>query len=287
MDPASEKARHPSHPAGAAHSAPALELAIVANSNTPYRLHSHLRIARELPGVRLWSAFTHDVSNAPWSLSAPPEINSISFGPGEASDSAASPARALHEWRKGGRIIEWMRRQKIGAAVVWGYSDPARLRIIRWCSQNNVPVLLAGDSNIRGDLAKGGKALIKRRIVSGVVKRCRAVLPCGRLGRAYFEKYGARPESIFYFPYEPDYDEIRRITPQTVDEVARRFSLDRARRRIIYSGRLVDVKRVDLVLDAFAAVAQARPDWDLLIIGDGPRRADLERRVPEHLRSRI
>lgn len=287
MDPASEEVRPPQPPDPAARGAPALELAIIANSNTPYRLHSHLRIARELAAVHLWSVFTHDVSNAPWALALPPEINAISFGPGEASDAAASPARALHEWRKGGRIIEWIRTQKIGAVVIWGYNDPGRLRIIQWCARHGVPLLLAADSNIRGDRATGGRALLKREVVSGVAKRSCAILPCGRLGRAYFEKYGARPESIFYFPYEPDYQEIRQVSPEMVDQAARRFSLDRARRRIIYSGRLVHVKRVDLLLDAFAAIAQQRPEWDLLIIGDGPLRDDLHARIPEKLRGRV
>src|SRR5450432_3226103 len=38
-------------------------VAIITNSQTPYRLALHLRIARELPQLRLWSLFTHDTSN--------------------------------------------------------------------------------------------------------------------------------------------------------------------------------------------------------------------------------
>ena len=55
-------------------------VAIIANSHTPYRLHLHLRIAREVPEIRLWSVFTHEVSNAPWQFEAPAEIGPATNG---------------------------------------------------------------------------------------------------------------------------------------------------------------------------------------------------------------
>jgi len=105
-------------------------------------------------------------------------------------------------------------------------------------------------------------------------------MPCGTLGQAYFEKYGATPERIFFFPCEPDYTLGADVEP-------RRLGLTEGRRRIVYSGRLVPVKRVDLLIDAFASIADERPDWDLLIIGDGPERKTLEARVPSSLQHRV
>jgi glycosyltransferase involved in cell wall biosynthesis len=56
---------------------------------------------------------------------------------------------------------------------------------------------------------------------------------------------------------------------------------------LLYSGRLAPLKRVDLALEAFAAIAAARPDWGLLIAGDGPLRQGLAGGVPEGLRGRV
>ena len=262
-------------------------LAIIANSHTPYRLHLHRRIAAEIPEIRLWSVFTHEQSNAPWGFHVPAEIGPISFGEGESSAVQDSPRRAAHEWRKGGRIIEWMRRTNVRAAVVMGYNDPARLRIIRWCHRQGLPCYLFGDSNIRGDRAAGLKALAKRWLVTRVVKACTGVLPCGTLGAAYFAKYGAVPERTFCFPYEPDYDLIRRLTAQEIEAARQRFKLRPDRRLVLFSGRLAQPKRPDLLLDAFAAIARERPEWDLLVVGDGPLRSSLGQRVPEALRHRI
>jgi len=112
-------------------------------------------------------------------------------------------------------------------------------------------------------------------------------MPCGTLGQAYFEKYGARPDQVFFFPYEPDYDLVTQITADAIAAAQQRFGLDPARRRLVFSGRFARMKRVDLLIDAFAAIAPDRPDWDLLIIGDGSLRAQLRARLPNALESRV
>lgn len=48
---------------------------------------------------------------------------------------------------------------------------------------------------------------------------------------------------------------------------------------IVAMGRLVDQKGFDLLIAAFARVARSLPGWRLIIVGDGERRAALERQV--------
>lgn len=263
-------------------------LAIVSNGLTPYRLHLHRRIAREIPALKLWSLLTHQEGASAWALEPPAEIGPVAFhAPGETSALQGNPRRARAEWAKGGRIIDWIKAHDVRAVVLLGYNDPGRLRVIRWCAANGVPCFLFGDSNIRGDNTTGLRAVAKRAVVGWVVRRCAGVMPCGTLGRDYFVKYGADPARVFFFPYEPDYDLIRSLPAEAIDRARARFQLDPNRRRLVYSGRLVPVKRVDLLIDAFAAIADRRPEWDLLIVGDGPLRAELEAHVPAALRDRI
>jgi glycosyltransferase involved in cell wall biosynthesis len=255
--------------------------------HTPYRSHLHLRIVRELPQIRLLSLYTHEESNAPWKFAVPPEINPVSFGAGESAMNQARLSGAVSEWRKGARMIAYMIEQSVRAIVMGGYNDAGRLRVIRWAHRNGVPLFLFGDSNIRGDLATGLKAAMKRRLVTKVIRQCTACFPCGSLGAAYFQKYGCSSDRIYYFPYEPDYALLSSLTATEVDAVAARFGLDRSRRRVVYSGRLIEVKRVDLLIDAFCAIAADRPEWDLLVIGAGPLMDSLKRRVPDALRARV
>jgi glycosyltransferase involved in cell wall biosynthesis len=262
-------------------------IAIISNSHTPYRLHLHQRIAREIPQIRLWSLYTHEISSAPWQFSGGQDIGAVFFGKGERSDRQDDPRHALREWKRGGKIIQWMREQSIRFVLMLGYNDPGRLRILRWCRRSGTPCWLFGDSNILADRISGPKAVVKKLIVGNVVRGCTGVFSCGRLGKEYFVKYGADPNRCQYFPYEPDYDLITNLDSARIAEIRQRFELDPGRRRIVYSGRLVPVKLCDLLIDAFAAIAAQRPQWDLVMVGDGELREKLKAQAPAELADRI
>jgi glycosyltransferase involved in cell wall biosynthesis len=89
------------------------------------------------------------------------------------------------------------------------------------------------------------------------------------------------------FPFVPKI-ELFENTPDDVIENAReRYRLDPERRRIVFSARMMPAKRPELAIQAFAEIAQQRPEWDLVMVGDGPLRAGLEASVPRELQKRI
>src|SRR3954466_2234534 len=107
-------------------------LAIISGQPTPYRLHFLKRVAQELNQVRLFSVFTHEGGDNAWSVAPPTEINPVLFGPGEDARNQDKVKFAWREWRRGGRVIRWMRETGIGSVLMVGYNDPGRLRIIRY-----------------------------------------------------------------------------------------------------------------------------------------------------------
>jgi glycosyltransferase involved in cell wall biosynthesis len=263
-------------------------VAVVCNSLPPYRVHAHQRIAREMgEEIKLWTVCTHETTGDRWEFVAPPEINVVSFGKGHTVARQGSARHAFSEWTKGGRIIDWMIEHDVRAVIMVGYNDPGRLRIIRWCHRHDVPLFLWGDSNIFGDTATGMKARIKKMVVGRVVAACTGTMPCGSCGAAYFEKYGAAKDRIFCSPYEPDYQLIMELPAEFIERARQEYSLPRERRRFVFSARVVSVKRPDLMIDAFVAVADQRAEWDLLMVGDGELREEMQRRVPERLAKRV
>ena len=267
------------------------DLVVLTNVPTPYRLALHHRIEVEMPEVRLVTLYTHDVADQGWKLEAgASEV--VRFGQGDSVHDSSKPGRALHEWRKGGRIIEWFKARLSkfsppAGLMLCGYNDPARLRVLRWATANRIPTFLVGDSNIHGESVSGLKAIVKKALVGWVINRCDGVMPCGTFGEQFFVKYGARPERVFYVPYEPDYALIENLPREAIDATAAKWRLDPARKRIVFCSRMIDVKRPAMAVDAFAAIARDRPDFDLIMIGDGPLKAATEASVPADLRSRV
>lgn len=65
-----------------------------------------------------------------------------------------------------------------------------------------------------------------------------------------------------------------------VENSSRKLAQD-GRHRILAMGRLARVKGFDLLIRAFAQVAERFPEWTLEILGEGPERASLERLIKE------
>lgn len=258
----------------------------ISNGMTPYGVHFLRRVASELD-IDLRCFYTHQYSMGTWDLPSLPNLQVQHFGLGESAANANKPNHILAEWRKGGRIIEELKRSGAQGIVILGYNDLGRLRIIDWCYRHDVAVLLFGDSNYRCDRVSGWRRLFKNIVIPCVLAKCSRILACGSLGAEYFTSYGVPRENIHYSPYEPDYSLIEQLPEAVMDETATRFSIDRSRRHIIYSGRLAQVKRVDLLIRAFIQIAPTRPDWDLLIVGNGSLRNELGLLVPENLKSRV
>jgi len=64
--------------------------------------------------------------------------------------------------------------------------------------------------------------------------------------------------------------------------VAARLPAIDARRRLMAMGRLVPSKQFDLLIDVYAGLAAAHPQWDLCIWGEGPERDALQAQIDRH-----
>jgi glycosyltransferase involved in cell wall biosynthesis len=272
---------------GKPHTTTMVQIAIVSNEPTPYRLHVLERLAKELDGVFVHNVFTHTISNPsmPWQMRIGAHLNPIFFPKHHLkTGSYISPRhiRLFHD------IEDHLFKNDVQMIVLLGYNDLTRLMLIRWGRRLGIPVILAADSNIFGDARTPWfLRLIKRPFVRWVLRRLAGLMPMGTCGRAYFRHYLDHNLPEFLFPYEPDYKSLRNIDPQDVTAFREKYNLAPDRKRLLYCGRLVAAKRVDVLLDAFSRLALARPEWDAVIVGDGPLREQLEKSLSDDFRSRV
>lgn len=263
-------------------------MAVVCHSVPPYRQHLHRRIADEEPRVRLLTINTHHDATRNWQLPDAEKIGLVDLTGGDTMAATRGLRGWWPEWKRGGRIIETLRREGVRAVVMNGYNDAGRRRAIRWCRKNQVPCFLWGDGNIASERLKTGPAqALKKWLIPPIVRQVTGCFACGRLGKELWQSYGAPADRVFISPYEPDYRLIQDLAEEQIDAVRAKHGLQANRRRLVFSGRLTQVKRVDLLIDAFVRLADVRPEWDLLLVGDGELRDELLAAVPERLKPRV
>lgn len=258
------------------------------NELTPYRLHVLGRLRRELREIHVVNFFTHSVSrnSMPWQLE-----------PGDGIDIRFEEAlriprvdQFLHSkaLRLCDRILDVVDREKPVFVLMSGHRDLVRLATIARLRSRGVPVVHSSDANALDELPpRSVRQLVRSRILHLILEQMSGYMPMGVAGRAFYDMHGNRSLPHFPFPYEPDYGLVRDSDPIAARRFAEAHGLHPGRRRFLYSGRLVAVKRVDVLIDAFASIAGACEDWDLVIAGRGPLESKLRRAVPASLEKRV
>ena len=263
-------------------------VAVIANSLPPYRVHLHEELVERYPEVELWSLTTHSNAYQRWGgLHAPASIRHVEFSGGEPTNEQPLVSHSLREWRKAGRIIRWLQDHSIDAVLVQGCGDMGRMRIIRWCKANGVKCFLTGDFNICSDNHRPLKRWLKRQVYERAVGWSTGLMPCGQHGLALLHRYGGISKPAYMFPFVPDVELFTDPPKAAVAAVRSKYGLEPGRRRFVFSARMMTAKRPDLALRAFVEIAGLRSDWDLVMIGEGPLREQLEASIPAHLKSRV
>lgn len=262
-------------------------LAIIANCVTPYRINLHRLIAAGIPDLKLHTLITHGPADFDWRIALPDDIHVNYFGPDDEPVSHTySPS--IREWTKGGGLIAYLKQHDVRAVICALPRYISYLRVVLWCRRAGIPVFVNSDANINSEKSLPlYKKAIKTPFYHWWIKRVAGVMPMGTLGELYFQQYGSERKHMYRVPYTPDYDYYSSVDLHQLSQFRREHELDDGRRYLMYSGRLVQAKRVDLLIDAFVKIADQRPSWDLVIAGDGVLHEQLRCHVPKEVETRV
>ena len=261
------------------------------NELTPYRLHVMRRVRREAPDIEVVNAFTHSVTtnSSPWKMDVDDGLG-IWF---DEANRIRRPEQFLHRGRRAlaGKLEALVSDRRPDFVLMHGHNDAVRLGLIRRFRRMGIPMAHASDANVFCEMPGTGVRRIAlmgyRAVRSWILGHFDAYMPMGTAGRAFYDVFGRPGVPCFPFPYEPDYDHLNGPTADEVESFRARHGIEASRRYLLCSSRLVPVKRVDIVLQAFARIAGARPQWDLLVAGDGPLRQELESTAGQSIPGRV
>jgi glycosyltransferase involved in cell wall biosynthesis len=185
-------------------------------------------------------------------------------------DVVHEPAAAI--WH---RVHEALEQAQPEAVAIPGWADRGALAALHWCVRRGVPMILMSESTQQDERRRWWKEAVKWRIV----RLFQAGLVGGRLHREYLTELGLKKECIAQGYDVVDNEHFRHgAAAARANEGARRQQLALPERYFLASNRFIPKKNLPGLLQAFAAYRKAAGAgaWDLVVLGDGELRPELE-----------
>jgi glycosyltransferase involved in cell wall biosynthesis len=174
-----------------------------------------------------------------------------------------------------------IKHSRVDIVLVHGYSNLSHWLAYATAACRGIPYMLRGESRPDGKSVPTYRRAVKRALIRPLIQHAGACLAIGTLNKDFYVSYGAQPHQIFHAPYSVD-----------TERFTRAGELGRARRTLLLES--LDLAP-ELPLVLFAAKLQPRKapldlvkamdeldrPANLVVIGDGPLRGDLERLVAD------
>lgn len=140
-----------------------------------------------------------------------------------------------------------------------------------------LPLLLRGEATLKVGRSKP-LSLLKEFLVRGFVRMTSGVAYSCAANRRYYEYFGATADKLISVPCAVD-NTFFGASARAVNRADARAELGVSigARVILYVGRLTEIKRPWDLLALYDELAGIWPDLCLLLVGDGPLRAEMER----------
>ena len=183
-------------------------------------------------------------------------------------------------WQRG--IRGWLKKSDPGALIV--AADPRILSsyvAIRYMRSRGRPVIGWGLGTLNESSARAGKSVLSR-LRSRFYRSFDAVIAYSTKAAEDYRRAGVPDERIFiaHNAVSTESADAARTRFLPGGEEVHKWRSDHGLSgpTLICVGRLISAKRLDLLIEACAAIGEG---CELLIVGDGPERANLERLASE------
>lgn len=174
--------------------------------------------------------------------------------------------------------------KRFGPDVLWvhGYSDLFRLYALRWAYQHGIKTLVRGESTLSSCQQTRFKSRFRRTFFKMLDRLVDGYLTIGSLNRQFYEHYNIHNQKLYHAPYTVNNEHFARFNEKFMTQQTRHeLGVDADTPVIIFAGKMFERKRCHDLVEAFNRLMAHKPAVKphLLLIGDGPDRAQLEKEV--------
>ncbi len=180
------------------------------------------------------------------------------------------------------QIRQHLVQGQFDALLVPGYTRLFYLQAIEGARRAGAAVLFRGNNR---DETGGRRPRLREAVrnvaLKGLYRRIDAFLSVGKYMRRHFRQFGVAEERIFDTPYCIDdrlfADQRERFLPQR-DAIRSELGIPPGAVALLYSGKISPKKAPGVLAAALCAVGR-RDDLHVIVMGDGPLRAEFEEKV--------
>jgi glycosyltransferase involved in cell wall biosynthesis len=180
------------------------------------------------------------------------------------------------------RLVTLLVRDRPDKVLVSGYGSLAHVSAILLFSLTGTPFAFWVDQFNVGKPRRGAwPARIVRDAIRRVVfERAKAVLVCGRPGHDSAMLAGCDESKLVDFPYVVDGRRMRALA-ESCTGIEGFDPAPHRGRLVVFSGRLIERKGLDVLLDALLLLRKRETEFFLVVEGDGPLRSQHVARVAD------
>lgn len=192
--------------------------------------------------------------------------------------------RPGRDWRTAWRLARELRQRKIDVIHAHQYTPFFYSAVARILAGFGPKLVFTEHGRHFPDVVSRKRRLANRWVLSRLTQRVNAVCEFSRQSLATSDGFDLDHIEVI----ENGIDAAHYVEPVDRRELRARLGLDQHRRYLACVARFHPVKDHATLLRAFARLAPTHPEVELLLVGDGPLRADLEQQVRQlQLDSRV
>ncbi|MBN4071995.1 glycosyltransferase family 4 protein [bacterium AH-315-F18] len=174
-----------------------------------------------------------------------------------------------------------LRRNTTDIVISHGWATALSIKALVLSKAQRIPLLLRGESQ-RHSHKRGWAQLLKSAMLHPLLKRVEGILAIGTLNKEFYVDLGIPTNRIFWTPYSIDTDGFLKnaVTDEQLREEERTLGLTPGSFRVIACGKLAAYKRPQDVITSVSRMKH-RGKTELLFVGDGPMRQELEKKAAQ------